>query len=473
MPRGRVVWALFSALAAFGLCGCGLIYISPSVSEGGSFGKKTDLKVDIVPLTYETMIAANMAPHVPSRLPLGFQPDAIQRVAASSIAIPDLAPIPSPPSRPGERPGIIQNRLPPSEPPKPYTIGVADVLELAVDTSNLTLDQLPGLLAAQTKRQGFVVQDDGAIAIPDAGRVRVAGMTLQDAEAAIFQALVSAGIDPSFSLEIAEFNSQRVAVGGEVREPSLVPITLRPLYLDEAISAAGGLAVPDERVARILLIRGDETYQISLERYINDPAVRQIVLRDGDSVFVDSEFQEERARNLFNELLQVRGAQQDQVLFRLQAANARAQQEANAIARNTAERQLFKDRLELGAVARDYAYVTGEVVVPKRIPLPFENSATLADVLFNDGGRGININYGDYSEIYVLRRPVNPAEAGSVTAYHLNANNAANLALASRFEMHGGDVVFVAEQPVTAWNRTLNQIVPSLFTSIARSAADF
>ena len=36
---------------------------------------------------------------------------------------------------------------------------------------------------------------------------------------------------------------------------------------------------------------------------------------------------------------------------------------------------------------------------------------------------------------------------------HLDAGNAANLALASMFELHAGDIVFVAEQPVTAWNR--------------------
>ncbi|HET7409972.1 MAG TPA: polysaccharide biosynthesis/export family protein, partial [Paracoccaceae bacterium] len=451
MPRGRIIGGLTGALVALGLTGCGVFYISPSVSDG-TF-KQTDLAVDIVPVTYETTLAANLMPNVPARLPLGFQPGAFGDAAAIAVQMPQLSPIPAPPSRPGPRPGNIPDRLPPIEPPQPYHIGVADVLLLSVNTAGTALEQLPGLITAQAKRQGFVVQDDGAIAIPDAGRVRVAGMTMQEAEAAIFQALVSAGIDPSFSLEIAEFNSQRVAVGGEVGQPMLVPITLKPLYLHEAISAAGGMTASDPEVAKIILTRDGETYQIGGQRFIDDPGIRQIVLRAGDSLYVESEFEEDRARARFQELLAIRAEQQQGALFRLQVRQAQAQIEENAIARQEARREVFLDRVELGAVERGYAYIAGEVPTPQRVALPFESTASLADMLFAEGGQGIDIEFGDYSEIYVLRRPTNPEEAGSLVAFHLNANNAANLSLASMFEMHPGDVVFVEEQPITAWNR--------------------
>jgi polysaccharide export outer membrane protein len=138
-----------------------------------------------------------------------------------------------------------------------------------------------------------------------------------------------------------------------------------------------------------------------------------------------------------------------------------------------AEREVFLDRLELGAVERGYAYVAGEVGVPQRVPLPFENTASLADVLLFEGGRGIEIQFGDYSEIYVLRRSTDPEQAGSLLAYHLDANNAANLSLASMFEMHPGDVVFVAEQPITAWNRTISQVLPNVFTSLVATVTRF
>ena len=450
--------------ALIGLGGCGVVYTSPGVSEGGVFGNVVDgLDISVVPLTFESTAAANLTPYVPARLPLGLQADAFKRLGAQSARAPRPQPLPAPPTQPTARPGFIPDNLPPAEVPRPYEIGIADVLLLSVNTSGASVEQLPGLISAQSKRQGFVVQDDGAIAIPDAGRVRVAGLIIQDAETAIFEALVGAGIDPSFSLEIAEFNSQRVSVGGRVSSPALVPVTLKPLLLHEAINTAGGLDIADARVSKIQIFRDGQTYQVSVSRFQTDPAVRQIALRDGDSIFVASDFEEDRARARFQEQLQVRQQQQAQINAQLQAAQLNAQRRQSEIAVLQAEREAFMDRVELGAVKRDYAYLAGEVVIPQRVELPFENKAVLADVLFNE--RGININFGDYGEIYVLRRSTNPEELSRVTAYHLDATNAVNLSLASSFEMHAGDIVFVAEQRVTAWNRMLTQVFPSLLST--------
>ena len=58
------------------------------------------------------------------------------------------------------------------------------------------------------------------------GRVRLAGLTIEEAEAELFQSLVENQIDPAFSLEIAEFNSQHVNVGGAVTTAASVPVTL-------------------------------------------------------------------------------------------------------------------------------------------------------------------------------------------------------------------------------------------------------
>ena len=327
MKLGGLVAAFgLGAVLMSGLSGCGIVYTSPQVSDGSTFGDSTgNLNVDVVALTYESATAANLTPFIPARLPLGFQPDAVRRIAAGgSLNIPALGALPTAPTQAGQRPGFVPDDLPPLEPPRPYMIGIADVLLLSVNGAGASLDALPGLITAQSKRQGFVVQDDGAIAIPDAGRVRVAGLTLQDAEAGIFQSLVSAGIDPSFSLEIAEFNSQRVSVGGQVRQPALVPITLKPLYLHEAVNAAGGLALTDTDVAKIQLFRDGRTYQVSARRFVSDPVVRQIVMRDGDSIYVGSEFDEARARSSFLERLQLRQQQQSQINFRIQSETARA-----------------------------------------------------------------------------------------------------------------------------------------------------
>ena len=455
--------------ALLALSGCGVVYTAPGVHDGVPYGTayKTDYDVKVVPLTYESAAAANLETYFPARLPLAFQPGSGKNIGAASRA-PQLPALPVATARQTVRPGFIPDAFPPLIEPEAYRIGVSDVLLLSVSGS-ATLEDLPGLIAAQSKRQGYVVQDDGAIAIPDAGRVRVANMTLQDAEAEVFRAVVAAGIDPSFTLEIAEFNSQRVSVGGLVGAPQLVPITLKPLFLHEAIGIAGGLAANDPSVSKVQLFRNGNIYQIGLERFLSDPATQRIVLRDGDSVYVGSEYREAEAQRYFEEQLQLRNEQLQGTQFLIQLEQLRSQNEANAQQRLADQRALFKERLDLGAIERHYAYRAGEVRSPGRMPLPFERSMTLADVLFEDGG--INIQFGDYAEIYVLRAETDPQQNGGLTAFHLDAENAVNLVAATRLEIRPNDVIFVAEQPVTSWNRALSQILPQIILSVANKAA--
>jgi polysaccharide export outer membrane protein len=250
-----------------------------------------------------------------------------------------------------------------------------------------------------------------------------------------------------------------------VGAPQLLPITLKPLYLHEAVELAGGITADDPSVTKIQLFRDGKTYQIGLERLLSDPVVRRVALRGGDSVYVGSEYRESEARRYFEEQLTLRGHLMQGTQFQIQLEQLVAQREATAQQALADQRSLFKDRLELGAVERHYAYRAGEVRRPGRMPLPFERSMTLADVLFEDGG--IDIKFGDYAEIYVLRAESDPQRNGGLTAFHLDADNAVNLAVATRFEIRPNDVVFVAEQPVTSWNRAVSQILPQLILSTA------
>lgn len=72
---------------------------------------------------------------------------------------------------------------------------------------------------------------------------------------------------------------------------------------------------------------------------------------------------------------------------------------------------------------------------------------------------------GDISQIYVLRASQDPREFGAVAAWHLDARNAANLALMTKFELRPGDVLFIALQPITKWNRAISQVLPSLLNT--------
>lgn len=356
-------------------------------------------------------------------------------------------------------------RLPPAPAAGAYEICIGDVLLLATKTAGNTVEELSGLLAAQNARQGYTVQDDGAIAIPDVGRVAIAGLTLEEAEAALFQSLVENQIDPSFSLEIAEFNSRQVSLGDALAQPTVVPITLTPLTLDRAIAAAGGIDTRDMDFASIRIYRDSTLYQIPLPEYLRRADLQKTPLQGGDSVFVDTEYELERAQAYF----------QEQILL----AELRQQNRAQSLAELNAEvslrraaldeaRSNFRDQIELDAVERDYVYLTGEVRRPSRFALPFGHDASLADALFSN--EGFNNEKANPRQIFVLRAAPEPGNPDLVNAWHLDGSNSANIVLATRMEMRPNDVIFIAEQPITRWNRVLSQFVPTLLTAGASLA---
>jgi polysaccharide export outer membrane protein len=63
-------------------------------------------------------------------------------------------------------------------------------------------------------------------------------------------------------------------------------------------------------------------------------------------------------------------------------------------------------------------------------------------------------------------------EYDSITAWNLDARNAAALLLATRFELHANDVIFIAAQPVTHWSNVINALTPSLIVATADAASN-
>jgi polysaccharide biosynthesis/export protein len=440
------MWMIRSIALMLALAGCGGIYNSPGVvAEQTAAGA-----VRVVPIDADSIANANAAPYRPRTLPAIFA-----RSAGTGGGLRGAGALPEPANDPQTRPAALPTHLPPPHQPGPYRIGVGDLVVLATPSAGTTVSELAGLLAAQNRRQGYTVQDDGAITIPEVGRVRLSGLTLEEAEAEVFQALVGRQMDPTFSIEIAEFNSQSIALGGAVRSPKAVPVTLQPLTLAHAITEAGGLAVEDTAYASIRLYRDGTIYQVPVTAYLGDTAIQRLSLKDGDSVFVDTAYDLDKAERYFAEQIQLAGFRQSARSAALDQLQAEVALRRDELAEQRAN---YRARVDLDAVERDYVYVAGEVGVQNRFTLPFERSASLADALF-DNTRGVPNRTGTISELYVLRAS---ADGSGVTAWHLNALNAANLVLATSFELRPNDVIFVAEQPVTALDRLVSQIAPSL-----------
>lgn len=386
------------------LSGCGAVYFSPKIAEGDVNGTE----VRVRPITLETVREANRNGYRPKSLPsVFFATGAVENTAAAQTR-------------------VVRN-LPPKEEAKPYTLGVGDVVLVARREVNVSgSSDTGGLLSARSLQERYTVQDDGAIAIPDVGRVGINGQSLEEAEATLFKRFVEAQIDPTFSIEVAEFQSKRVAVSGAVKKAAVAPIGLTPLRLSEALAEAGGVSVPNKAIASVRITRGDAVYQVPLNDVYNGRA-SSITLQDGDSVFVDSQLELE-VESLKSQLRSER-------------------------------RNNFEQRLKLDGIARDYVYVTGEASSAGRFTMPFGQRANLADVLFNDGA--LDNQRANPRQIYVLREGRGP-EGTTLDAWQLDITNAANLLLMTKFNMRPNDIVFVAAQPVTRWSRVINQISPSI-----------
>lgn len=425
-----------------GLASCGVAYISPDVTEGVAAGAD----VRVIDITPETTLAANRSSFSPKTIPAAFSQ------TPGGLTPRSTGTLPAPVTNAEPRPTTLETRLPPDARPGPYRVGTGDVL-------NLTMRVARGDAGvAAPERAPYRVQDDGAIALPDIGRVQVAGLTIDAAESAIFEALVANRVDPSFSLEIAEFNSQKVAIGGAVKEPGLVSLTMTPLFLDQVLQRVGGTTSDDDYTI-IRLYRDGTLYQIPLRELYSQRNLKNIRLIDGDSVFVDTTFSLGKAQAYFEEQIELRRLRQSERAAALNELQTEISLRRAALADR---KDNFRDQLEFGAVERDYVYMTGEVKSKSRFVMPFERKAYLADALA--AGDGFSTRTGNPNEIYILRGSADPMEFGAITAYRLKAQNAAAMVLATRFELRPNDVIFVAEQPVTRWSRVISQITPQIIS---------
>lgn len=445
----RTIRSLVILVALTALVGCSAVYRSSSVVPGVDDGTN----VRVVPLNAETVVQANRAPFAPKTLPAVFSMS-----AGSGSGLRGAGALPAATAEPASRPAALALNAPPAANPGPYEIGIGDVVLLSTPNSGSTLEEMTGLLAAQNSRQGYTVQDDGAVNIPNVGRVRIADMTIEEAEAELFQRLVENQFDPTFSLEISEFNSRRVSVGGAVAAPAVLPVTLTPLMLSEALAAAGGVRVEDQDYASVRIYRDGTLYQIPLTQLYARSDLLNTRLVDGDAVFVDTQYELSRAQDYFEQQITLINERRQ---ARQQALNELQTEISLRRAALEEQRSNYLSRLNLGSDPRDYVYLTGEVGKQSRFALPYDRRSNLADALFDTAG-GILGPSGDVSQIYVLRASSDPRDLGAVTAWHLDARNAANFALSTRFELRPNDVIFVAQQPITKWNRAFAQILPSL-----------
>ena len=190
-----------------------------------------------------------------------------------------------------------------SQDPQRYTIGVRDVLDVSV----FNQADLSGR---------YTVETDGAFSFPLIGRVVAAGRTVEELEAALRTRLLDGYFrDPRVTVAVAEYRSRQVFVMGEVRSPGAYPLAADTTLI-EILSLAGSLTSQASGVAIVVRANGkqpghaageppfaedgsadngggtiplpadSETIRVNLRDLEGGDLSRNIVLRDGDTVFV-------------------------------------------------------------------------------------------------------------------------------------------------------------------------------------------
>jgi polysaccharide export outer membrane protein len=112
------------------------------------------------------------------------------------------------------------------------------------------------------------------------------------------------------------------------------------------------------------------------------------------------------------------------------------------------------DVINVGDRNRNRVFVMGEVKLQQAKPM-VKRKMTLAEAIGDSGGLDpIAANAG---KIYVIR-----GDYAAPEIFHLDADSADALLLATAFQLKPRDVVFVSTYRLTQWNRVMSQILPTL-----------
>lgn len=159
-----------------------------------------------------------------------------------------------------------------SQPAPDMVIGPGDLLEISV-------------FGAPESTKQVRVSSEGTITYPFAGTMKLAEMTVRQAEAAVAKKLEQGGYynNPTVSVLVKEYaTTQGVSVLGEVQKPGIYPF-LGPRQLFDAISAAGGLT---PRAGKTIIISHRGRADTAQTLPLNDDPKNNVTVYPGDTISV-------------------------------------------------------------------------------------------------------------------------------------------------------------------------------------------
>lgn len=139
--------------------------------------------------------------------------------------------------------------------------------------------------------QTVTVQPDGFVTLQLIGDLKVAGLTLDEAKAAVLRKASERLKDPEINLVLKEFEKPYFVVGGEVATPGRFDLRGQ-VSVAQAIAMAGGMKTVSAKHSQVILFRraGGEMMRTeildlkaAMSTHANEPLPD---LRSGDMLFV-------------------------------------------------------------------------------------------------------------------------------------------------------------------------------------------
>lgn len=165
-----------------------------------------------------------------------------------------------------------------------YRVAPFDVLSIIVwDHPELTI---PAGEFRNEAATGSPVTADGTMFYPHAGVVQVAGKTLPEIRQMLTERMAKVLEKPQLDVRVAAYRGYLVAVTGEVKKPTTIPITDVPLRALDALNLCEG-ATTDADLQRVILTRGGKTHVIDLQAANEEGDLTQNwILAPGDVLHV-------------------------------------------------------------------------------------------------------------------------------------------------------------------------------------------
>lgn len=284
--------------------------------------------------------------------------------------------------------------------PKPYTVGVGDVISVVLfgqtemtTSVSVVMAPIPNSQADSLVSTGYAVDDEGQIHLPYVGAVKVAGLNERELHELLMRQYAKYLKKPELSARVYSYRSKRLYVDGEIKSPGVLPIIDIPMTLPEALSRSGGATTMGD-LGSVSLNRSGKQYIINMPQLlVRGVSPTRILLENGD-------------------LLRVPSREESKI------------------------------------------FVLGEVTKPSTL-LPRNGHITLNEALGDAGG--VNSTSADPRQVYVVRS----ANDLHPVVYHLDAASPVAMALAEGFELQGKDVVYVDATPLVRWNRVISLVLPT------------